>query len=408
MHRAARTDGDGTVTAPTTAAPRVPPRDAGSAQAGARRKILVFIDSGTVSGPVRQLAAVIRPLSAAGYDMHCVAFQRAGKPAITSPAFLETMGATVSVLTDARAFDPSLAGRMAQVVEAVQPDLIETHSYRPAVLMALLRQSRRVRVPWIGWFHGSTAESLSIKLYNRLDHLALRFADLVIVMSEKQLAEKAGYRTPVRILYNAAIEEASAAAPAERLRELLASAPAPRIGVVGRISPEKGVDIAIDAWARLVAAGQAGTLVIAGDGPERAVCEAQVDAAGVRDRVVFLGHLSGTRHLYPLLDMLLIPSRSEGLPNTLLEALQHAHLAIVSTRVGAVPELVEGKAAVRLSDVGDAAQLADNVRRTLANDSPSVREPSRQALLSQLSLAAKVGNIVDSYEQVLHAAMRAR
>lgn len=368
-----------------------------------RRRILVFIDSGTVSGPVRQLAAVIRPLADAGYDMHCVAFQREGRPALTSPAFLEQMGATVTVLTDTRAIDPALPGKMARLVETLQPDLIETHSYRPAVLMALLRMSGRVRLPWIGWFHGSTAESFSIKVYNRLDHMALRFADMVIVMSQLQQAEKANFRTPVRIVYNAAIEESSAATSAEQLASLLAGTPSPRIGVVGRISPEKGVDIAIEAWSRLVQGGQPGTLVIAGDGPERAACEAQVDAAGVRDRVVFLGHLAGTRHLYPLLDMLLIPSRSEGLPNTLLEALQHPHLSIVSTRVGAVPELVEGMDAVCLSEVGDAAKLAGHIRRTLEIDSAARRNPSRLALLAKLSLEAKVSNIVDTYEQVLRA-----
>jgi len=366
------------------------------------RKLLVFVDSGSVSGPVLQLAAVIPHLLTRGYEIHCATFQRKGRPQITSSAFLEAKGATVTTLVDTHAFDLSLASRCVDLVSKIRPDVIETHSYRPAVIMAACRITRRIQIPWVGFFHGTTNESARMRLYNRLDHLALRFADTVVVMSERHRSEKKAFRTSVKVIYNAAITDASSSVTSAELSERLAEFPAPRIGVVGRLSPEKGVDLALDAWETMVDSGFPGTLVIAGDGAERAALAQKVRNASLEKRVVFLGHIDGAKNLYPLLDLLLIPSRSEGLPNTLLEALQHPSIAIVSTRVGAVPELAEGLAVVSLVDVGDIDQMVESIRLALTPGASQDREASRKQLLSKVALATRVDAIAQTYVAVDH------
>ena len=218
-------------------------------------RVLVFCDSGTPSGPVKQLSATIGPLAAAGYALHCVVFQRRGMPAVTSEAYLRDHGATVSRVHDSGAFDLRLIGEVSRVVNAVQPDIIETHGYRPSVLLALLRAAGRIRQPWIGFFHGRTAESFRVRMYDKLDHIALGYSDIAAVMSPLQQREKAHYRrAEVRIVYNAVIESQKVE-PSAAERALIEGASGwarPAVGVIGRLSPEKGVDVLLDAWARLV------------------------------------------------------------------------------------------------------------------------------------------------------------
>ena len=365
-----------------------------------RVRILVLMDSVSVSGPVRQLGAVIRPLAAMGFDLHCVIFQRLGKAPNLSSEFLRSMGATVTTLTDSRAFDPGLIWRLEALIDECRPDVIETHGYRPSVLLAMLRLTKRIDRAWIGYFHGRTAESLSVKLYDKLDHLCLRFADLVVVMSELQRREKAGYSAEVRVLYNAAIEESSTAATSADLAQLLAAYEQPFVGVVGRLSPEKGVDVLLSAWRSLVRAGHGGTLLVAGDGPERLRYEAYVLREGIAGRVVFLGHLNGTRNLYPLIKILVIPSRSEGLPNVFIEALR-AGIQVVSTSVGALPELVGDTHAANLVPIDDVGALSTAVAAALSPEIPPRWASDARLLLDRLSLSSRVTAITETYKDVM-------
>ncbi len=115
-----------------------------------------------------------------------------------------------------------------------------------------------------------------------------------------------------------------------------------RIVSVGRLSPEKGLLVLIDAISRLVATGDAVQLQIVGDGPERDALEKRVAALGVGSHVEFLGwatapevrdHIRGARAL-------VMTSFAEGLPLVIMEALALGR-PVVTTRVGAIPELVE-------------------------------------------------------------------
>src|SRR2546425_7290268 len=127
----------------------------------------------------------------------------------------------------------------------------------------------------------------------------------------------------VRIIYNAALAPPPAGDPSERGRlvALAGTLPRPIVGVVGRLSPEKGVDLFLDACAVLVRKGLAFSALVAGDGLERARLEARCRRLGLESRVRFLGQVYNVDVLYRHLDLLVLPSRSEGLPNTMLEAM---------------------------------------------------------------------------------------
>jgi glycosyltransferase involved in cell wall biosynthesis len=102
-------------------------------------------------------------------------------------------------------------------------------------------------------------------------------------------------------------------------------------------------------------------LKIVGDGPERAALEAQARAAGVQDRVEFLGFRTDVSAILASADVFVLSSLSEGLPMAALEAMQ-VSLPIVATRVGGMPQVVNEGANGFLVDSGNAEQLADRIR----------------------------------------------
>src|SRR2546430_16398443 len=85
---------------------------------------------------------------------------------------------------------------------------------------------------------------------------------------------------------------------------------------------------------------------------------------GLASCVRFLGQVSNTDVVYRHLDLLVLPSRSEGLPNTMLEAMG-ADVPVVATAVGAVPEAVGTSSAAPLVAPGSPGVLGEAIERAL-------------------------------------------
>jgi glycosyltransferase involved in cell wall biosynthesis len=156
--------------------------------------------------------------------------------------------------------------------------------------------------------------------------------------------------------------------PRETLRAELAL-DGPSLAFAGRLTAQKDLDVAFDALADVPAA----TLVVLGDGPERASLERRVRDAGLNGRVRFLG--SGTRddvlRLFRAADAAVLPSRWENMPHTVLEALA-VGTPVVAAAVGGVPEVVHDGENGLLVPPGDAAALGAAIARVL--DDHGLRE----------------------------------
>jgi len=174
--------------------------------------------------------------------------------------------------------------------------------------------------------------------------------------------------------------------PEEARRELGANGIAARRMVlyVANLVRIKGPDIMLEAWHRLAAEGAAcegWRLMILGDGPLRRKLEQRARCWGLARSVVFLGsrpHAEVALWMN-VADCLCLTSRSEGMPNVILEALASG-LPVVATRAGAAGELLEGEEASRLVEKsgGDVAErVAQAVKELLA------QQIDRQALAAR-------------------------
>ena len=133
---------------------------------------------------------------------------------------------------------------------------------------------------------------------------------------------------------------------------------------VGRLSHEKGLDVLIRATASL----DAGRLLVVGDGPEAESLRALARELGT-NRVEFAGYRSGEelRRIIAESQFVVLPSRwYENLPYTVMEAFASSK-AVVASRIGGIPEMVDDGVNGLLSPAGDAGALADRLRRMLGD-----------------------------------------
>lgn len=110
---------------------------------------------------------------------------------------------------------------------------------------------------------------------------------------------------------------------------------------VGRLDPIKGVDVLLNGWARTSPAVRSGAhLVIVGDGGERESLNALAARLGIDGEVVFAGESRKVIDYYGAADVFVLPSRTEGLSNALVEAMA-SRLPVVASNVGGAPDLIQ-------------------------------------------------------------------
>jgi glycosyltransferase involved in cell wall biosynthesis len=162
-------------------------------------------------------------------------------------------------------------------------------------------------------------------------------------------------RGSVSTIYNGVPDEKRSARPRARTD--------PLVGVVGRVEAQKGFDTLIRALAQIDGA----SLVVVGDGSERKALEELAQSLGVAERVVWIGWTDDPRGYLDSFDVFALPSRFEGFPLAVLEALL-ARSAVVAADVGSVGEAIRDGETGLLVPPDDPAALAGAIQRLLADE----------------------------------------
>jgi glycosyltransferase involved in cell wall biosynthesis len=148
------------------------------------------------------------------------------------------------------------------------------------------------------------------------------------------------------------------------------AAPVRRVVAMGRLTPQKGFDLLITAFARVAGARPDWTLTIAGEGPEREALESLVADLDLQGRVTLPGVVDAREHLDGA-DLFVLSSRYEGFPNALMEAMA-AGLAVIAFDCQSGPsEIVRDGVDGVLVPAEDTAGLASQLERLM--DDPALR-----------------------------------
>jgi glycosyltransferase involved in cell wall biosynthesis len=166
---------------------------------------------------------------------------------------------------------------------------------------------------------------------------------------------------------------------------------------VGRLERQKGFDVLVDAFARL----PEGRLLLVGDGSQRAALEQQVALLGLDHRVHLTGWIEDSRTLLDEADVFALPSRFEGFPLAVVEAML-AGLPVVAADVGSVREAVVAGETGVLVKPDDADDLAAALQRLLADQAERARlgRAARERALERFVADRMAKAYVDLYREL--------
>jgi sugar transferase (PEP-CTERM/EpsH1 system associated) len=294
--------------------------------------------------------------------------------------------------------DPKLVWRLTQLLRREQPTIVHSHGWG-----TLCEGYLATRFAGIRRFVHSEHGTMELRPRNlRVQRALWGRADRVLAVSSMladRMAGASGFsRHRIRVIVNGAdlakfesIDRGTARRALDLRPETFV------IGTVGRLVPVKDQEILLGALARLRSGGTDGIALVAGDGPLFEALRARAAALGVEGAVRFLGRRDDVARVLAALDVFVLTSLSEGMPNSILEAMASG-LPVVSTAVGGVCEVVDDGVTGIMTPAGDVQAIAGALSR-FANDRALRRrmgDAGRAKARSQFSLE----RMLEQYERM--------
>ena len=297
-------------------------------------------------------------------------------------------------------------GRLRQLIEEQQPDVIHLHSRRGA--------------DWYGGIAARRFPEIPVVLSRRVDNpesklllgYKYRLFDRVIAISNaiRNVLFEAGVPESKLRVVHSSVKTSTWEHRWDRLAFLKTFFPdlssnnsdAPIIGMVAQLIPRKGHRFMIEALPTVLAKYPNAKLIFFGRGREQNNLTQLATELGVRDSVVFAGFRKDINHWLGCLDVFVHPPLAEGLGVAVLQAAA-ASLPIVASRVGGIVEIIENNISGYLVDPGEVEQISDGILRLLDNptDAAEMGVAAHAKVVEQFSVDAMVEGNLKIYRELL-------
>jgi glycosyltransferase involved in cell wall biosynthesis len=329
---------------------------------GERALRILHVLRAPVGGLFRHVIDLARGQAARGHRVGIVADANTGG-ARADAAFASldlALGLTrVPMSRHIGASDVAAQRHVARRAAEMQADVVHGHGAKGGAYARLVPAGRAIRVytPHGGSLHYDRRSPVGI-MYLALEAMLMRRTELFLFESafgRDAFAGKIGApNSLVRVVHNGVTSaEFAAVTPADDATDVV---------FVGELRALKGVDVLLDALARLAREGHALSATIVGDGPDAAAFKTQAERLGLSAR--FMAPMAA-RMAFTLGRCLAVPSRAESLPYIVLEAAA-AGVPLIATHVGGIPEIF-GPHAGRLVPPADAVALARAIAATTSD-----------------------------------------
>jgi glycosyltransferase involved in cell wall biosynthesis len=297
---------------------------------------------------------------------------------------------------------PSAVGetaRLRRLVRDVRPDLVHLHSAKAGLAGRLAVHGS---VPTVyqphGWSFLAVRGPLRVATL-AWERAAVRWSDRIVCVSEAERSDAAalGLRLDrARVVVNGVDTERYAPRDRAAAQERLGFTAGPLAVCVGRLSEQKGQDVLLDAWPSVLRRVPAARLALVGEGPWRERLAARVD-----DGIRLVGNADDPRDWYAAADVVVAPSRWEGMALVPLEAAASGRSVVMSDVAGAREAVPPGCGAV--VPIGDAGALAEAVSLRLADVRRADDEgvAGRRHVQTRFGLAATAAALLAVYQEVL-------
>ncbi|MFA7467821.1 MAG: glycosyltransferase [Desulfotomaculaceae bacterium] len=333
-----------------------------------RLQILHVIGGGEFGGAERQILNLASAIDQQKVFLHvCCLF--------TAP-FLqvaEEHGLSAVAVPMKHKLDFSVAGRLYSLIREKHIDLVHTHGVRANLLGRMA--AKLSGKPVITTVHSRLAfdyPGLLSRTVNSWTERATRgLTDHFIAVSRglrEALLNEGVPDKKITVIYNG-LDVDEFKPPEERgrfRRSLKLADDVPLVAVIGRMHPVKGHRFFLEAAVEVLASKPEVRFLLIGSGPERQVLQELVGELKITDRVIFTGFIEDIVSVLADIDVLAIPSLSEGLPVTAIEAMS-SFVPVVATSVGGLPEVIQDCRTGLLVNPGSAEALARGILWVLNN-----------------------------------------
>lgn len=374
-------------------------------------KILHLIDSGGLYGAEKMLLALVKAQREQGLEPMILS---AGEPGIKEKP-IEAEAKRLELPIMPWRMKPGLniqeSRRILKWATANGYDILHSHGFKFNVLLG--SYPRIIRgIPMVATLHGYVHARRFSKmwLYELLDRFAITFLQGVVLVGEamkKELSGKLSESKKVRVIKNGlnikGVNELANQSVESTIEDFIANH-SPIILGVGRLSEEKGFDRLIDAFQMLCAEFENPGLIIVGEGKQKGALTARVNNFGIQNQVCMPGYCENVPGLQRRSDLLVIPSMTEGLPITLLEAMS-VGVAVLVAPVGEMPAVLGyGEGGYIMPENCESSELALLISDILHDENQSLKiDWSKKAVMSSCSVEAMERSYRDLYSALVVA-----
>ncbi len=365
---------------------------------GSRRPRVLHVSQPTTEGVARCVLDLVRHQLAEDWDV-VVACPREGDLPVEAAA----AGAEVVSWEATRSPGPAVVPettRLAGVARRAAPDLVHLHSAKAGLAGRLALRGRVATVYQPHAWSFLAVEGLLQAVTVQWERRALRWTDRVICVSQAECEE--GIRAGLAltggtvVVPNGVDTERFSPVDRDAARARLGLGSGPLAVCVGRLSRQKGQDVLLEAWPAVRDVVPAAELVLVGDGPDR-----EELAARSPDGARLVGR-TDPRDWYVAADVVVLPSRWEGMALVPLEAAACGR-SVVVTDVAGAREAVSAENRSAVVRPGDVAALASAVALRLGDRAAADEEGERgrRHVLEHHDVRHTGGRVLDVYRRVL-------
>lgn len=352
-------------------------------------RVLFFIPSLRIGGAERVFTTLLNDFAETGIDLHLAVLQREGR-------FLKQLPPEVQIHDLAVRRSSRSFRRLRRLVEQLHPDVILATSLRLNLIVTLLKprfpSRTRIVIREVTALDALLGRGLRAWFLRRLARYAYPRADAIVCQSQSLMEDlQQTCRTELtrtHVIPNP-VDFDDVAAQAELGNPLVIAGPGPHVVAVGRLEPAKGIDRLVDAFPSLLEKSPHARLWLVGDGRESSRLSDQARTLGIRERLRFVGMQSNPYSWMKHADLLVLPSRREGMPNALLEAIACECPVVVLDHPGGTRDVMR--------DTGQAWRVVDDLHAWddawFERPPPSVLEQARRLFDRRI--------VVEQYRRVL-------
>jgi glycosyltransferase involved in cell wall biosynthesis len=302
-------------------------------------RVLQLISSAGYYGAEAVVVSLSKALERAGCQVIVAAFENAHCPNREFAGRAVAAGLETVLVPCAGRLDNRAVDKVRDLIRSQRIAVLHTHGYKANAYGS--RAARLEGVAALATCHNWVGGSLPVRMYDVLDHLVLRRFHRIAAVSEtvrRSLRRYGIAEDRISVIPNGVDIDAFRASGSAFANEI-GKKERTVIGLVGRLVWDKGGDWFLRAAERLAQIKPETLFVFVGDGPAHRELKALATDAGLGDRVIFAGSRTDMPDVYAALDVVVLPSRKEAMPMSVIEAMA-AGRPVIATKVGAVGELV--------------------------------------------------------------------